>query len=177
MALWDKPEPTTGTITSASNPPPSPSIQSTIPPAQDIVSKAAPKERTDMKESIIAPGLTIEGKIIGKGHVRVAGKFKGDIQVEGNVHIDADAKVEGQVKANEVTISGELQGNIESAKHVELRQGGTINGDVKAGSLTVATGARMRGNMDFGFDENTKSKSGESTIGNLAERSRESKVV
>ena len=90
-----------------------------------------------MKESIIAPGLTIEGKIIGKGHVRVAGRFKGDIQVEGNLHIDADAKVEGQVKANEVIISGELQGNIESAKHVELRQGGTIHGDVKAGSLTV----------------------------------------
>ena len=130
-----------------------------------------------MKESIIAPGLTIEGKIIGRGHVRVAGRFKGDIQVEGNLHIDADAKVEGQVKANEVIISGELQGNIESAKHVELRQGGTINGDVKAGSLTVATGARMRGNMDFGFDDTARSKSADATIGNMAERSRETKAV
>lgn len=131
-----------------------------------------------MKESLIAPGLTIEGKINGKGHVRVAGKFKGDIQVDGNLHIDADAKVEGQVKANEVIISGELQGNIESAKHVELRQGGAINGDVKAGSLTVATGARMRGSMDFGFDESTTTRSRpDATVTSVAERSRESKAV
>lgn len=177
MALWDKSESSPGTVTTASNPS-QPALTPTAPPAQDFASKAAPKERIEMKESVIAPGLTIEGKIIGKGHVRVAGKFKGDIQVDGNVHIDADAKVEGQVKAHEVTISGELQGNIESAKHVELRQGGAIHGDVKAGSLTVATGARMRGNMDFGYDEGTKSKSADATpIGSVADRSRETKAV
>jgi cytoskeletal protein CcmA (bactofilin family) len=177
MALWDKPESSTGTVTSASNPPPQPAA--TVPPVQDIVSKAttSPKERIEMKESLIAPGLSIEGKISGKGHVRVAGKFKGDIHVEGNLHIDADSKVEGQVKANEVIISGELQGNIENAKHVELRQGGVINGDVKAGSLTVATGARMRGNMDFGFDESAKPKSADSTVSSMADRSRETKAV
>jgi len=177
MALWDKPEPSTGTVTSASTSSPQATTTTpSTPPVQDIASRAAPKERTDMKESLIAPGLTIEGKINGKGHVRVAGKFKGDIQVEGNLHIDADAKVEGQVKANEVVISGELQGNIESAKHVELRQGGAINGDVKAGSLTVAAGARMRGNMDFGFDESTRSRS-DATVTHVADRRRASKAV
>ena len=109
-----------------------------------------------MKESIIAAGLFIEGKINGNGHVRVAGKFKGDIQVEGNLHIDSGAKVEGQVKASEVIVSGELQGNVDSAKRVELQQGGTITGDVKAGSLTVAAGSRMRGAVDFGFDDSAK---------------------
>ena len=173
MALWDKPETSTGTVTSASNPqPPS------APTAQDIPSKTVPKERNDMKEALIASGLTIEGKIIGNGHVRVAGRFKGDIQVEGDLHIDANAKVEGQVKANKVIISGELQGNIEGAKQVELQQGGAINGDVKAGSLTVAAGARMRGNMDFGFDDSARSKSiGAAAPGNVADRSRETKVV
>ena len=128
-----------------------------------------------MKESLIAAGLTIEGKINGNGHVRVAGRFKGDIQVEGNLHIDAGAKVEGQVKAGEVIISGELQGNIESAKRVELQQGGTINGDVKAGSLTVAAGARMRGSVDFGFEEGARS--GGTATTNIADRSRGANVA
>jgi cytoskeletal protein CcmA (bactofilin family) len=119
-------------------------------------SAPAPKERIDMKESIIASGLTIEGKIVGSGHVRVAGKFKGDIQVEGNLHIDNGARVEGQVRASEVLVSGELQGNIESAKRVELQQGGSITGDVKAGSFTVAPGSRMRGAVDFGFEDSAK---------------------
>jgi cytoskeletal protein CcmA (bactofilin family) len=169
MALWDKPEPAPGTTAA----PAQPLASSTL--SQDTSAKPAPKERTNMNESLIAAGLTIEGKINGNGHVRVAGKFKGDIQVEGNLHIDAGARVEGQVKAAEVIISGELQGNIESAKRVELQQGGTINGDVKAGSLTVAAGARMRGNVDFGFEEGARS-SGASTT-NIADRGRGTNVA
>jgi cytoskeletal protein CcmA (bactofilin family) len=115
-----------------------------------------PRERADLKESVISAGLTIEGKITGSGHVRVGGKFKGDVQVEGNVHIDSGARVEGQVRATEILISGELLGNIEGARRVELQQGGTITGDVKAGWLTVAAGSRMRGQVEFGWEESGK---------------------
>lgn len=156
MALWDKPESDTPATPAGAAPSPGPQAQNPNP---------ARKERTDMKESIIAAGLFIEGKINGNGHVRVAGKFKGDIQVEGNLHIDSGAKVEGQVRASEVIVSGELQGNVESAKRVELQQGGTITGDVKAGSLTVAPGSRMRGAVDFGFDDSAKAGSSAAVIG------------
>jgi cytoskeletal protein CcmA (bactofilin family) len=155
MALWDKSE-LGGTPPPASGTPPRPAAT----PASGLYtqdSASALKEHTDMKESIIAAGLSIEGKINGNGHVRVAGKFKGDIQVDGNLHIDGGARVEGQVRAGEVIVSGELVGNIESAKRVELQQGGTINGDVKAGSFTVAPGSRMRGSVDFGFDDSAAS--------------------
>jgi len=149
MALWDKPE----TAPAAA---PAGAAPRATPPAPHSSESAALKERMDMKESVISSGLTIEGKIIGNGHVRVAGKFKGDIQVEGNLHIDSGARVEGQIRASEVLISGELQGNIESAKRVELQQGGSITGDVKAGSFTVAAGSRMRGAVDFGFEDSAK---------------------
>ena len=109
-----------------------------------------------MKESVIAAGLTIEGKIVGTGHVRVAGQFKGDVQVEGNLHIDVGARVEGQVRASEVTISGELQGNIDAARRVDLQQGDSITGDVKAATLTVAAGSRMRGQVEFGWEDSGK---------------------
>ena len=151
MALWDKPETSTGTSPAAPAATGQPLASSTY--SQDTSPKTAPKERTDMKESLIAAGLTIEGKIIGNGHVRVAGKFKGDIQVEGNLHIDQGARVEGQVRASEVIITGELQGNIENARRVEVQQGGMITGDVKAGQLTVASGARMRGSVEFGWED------------------------
>ena len=38
-----------------------------------------------VKESLIAADVTIEGKIEGAGHIRIAGRFKGDVNVEGNV--------------------------------------------------------------------------------------------
>ncbi len=73
--------------------------------------------------------------------------------------IDSGATLDGQVRAQTVVVGGELKGNIESAKRVELLEGGVITGDVKAGSLTVAAGSRMRGQVEFGWDEDTKKSS------------------
>jgi cytoskeletal protein CcmA (bactofilin family) len=117
----------------------------------------APAQR-EMKESHISQDLQIEGKIVGSGHVRIAGRFKGDVQVEGNVSLESGARLEGHVKANVVSVGGELLGNIENAKRVELLETGVINGDVKAGSLTVAAGSRMRGQVEFGYEGETARK-------------------
>ena len=70
----------------------------------------------------------------------------------------ATPRVEGHVKANVVSVGGELIGNIENAKRVELLETGVINGDVKAGSLTVAAGSRMRGQVEFGYEGETRAK-------------------
>ena len=75
------------------------------------------------------------------------------ITAKGDLHIDAPASVEGHVLAGEITVNGTLQGNIESARHVELKQGSTVTGDIKAGTLSVTAGARMRGNVEFGFTD------------------------
>jgi cytoskeletal protein CcmA (bactofilin family) len=108
-------------------------------------------------ETVIAAGLTMEGKIASGGDVRIAGRFKGDVSVDGNFRIDSGGRLEGQVKASGVVIGGELQGNIDSAKHVDLLTTGVIVGDVKAASITVAAGSRMRGHVEFGWDDkNTK---------------------
>jgi cytoskeletal protein CcmA (bactofilin family) len=107
----------------------------------------------DTKESVIAAELTIEGKIEGAGHVRLAGRFKGDVNVEGNLTIESGAKVTGSVRAHTIIIAGELEGNVESAARVELLESGVLNGDLKAGSLTVAAGSRMRGHVAFGWED------------------------
>jgi cytoskeletal protein CcmA (bactofilin family) len=159
MALWKDTTPGT-----PSSPPPPPAAKDSFAaperPATNISSlpdttKRTTRERPEMKESVIASDLTIEGKIIGSGHVRLAGRFKGDVQVDGNLTIDSGATLDGQVRAQTVVVGGELKGNIESAKRVELLEGGVITGDVKAGSLTVAAGSKMRGQVEFGWDEGT----------------------
>src|SRR5712664_1471091 len=107
----------------------------------------APVPRADTglprKESLIAADITIEGKIEGGGSVRIAGKFNGDVNVQGDLTIEAGAKLTGAVHADKVTIAGELQGNVEEASHVDLLQTGVVIGDLKTGTLTVAAGARM----------------------------------
>jgi cytoskeletal protein CcmA (bactofilin family) len=110
------------------------------------------KDRAEPKESVIASGLAIEGKISGTGHVRIAGQFKGDAHVEGNLSIEPGAKHHGEVRASTVTVSGELTGNI-GAKHIDVTATGVIVGDVKADTITVASGSRMRGHVEFGWGD------------------------
>lgn len=107
----------------------------------------------DTRESLIAHEITIEGKIEGAGHVRIAGRFTGDVNVQGNLAVESGAKVTGGVRAGTVTIGGEVEGNIESAKQVELLATGILTGDLKAASLTVAAGSRMRGQVEFGWTD------------------------
>jgi cytoskeletal protein CcmA (bactofilin family) len=123
-----------------------PDKTSTFEPTPRVRSKEA-------KESVIAADLTIEGKIEGAGHVRMAGRFKGDVNVDGDLTIDQGAKITGSVRARTVTVGGELDGNIDAASRVELLSTGVLNGDLKAASLTVAAGSRMRGNVVFGWDD------------------------
>lgn len=122
-------------------------------PAQVSTARTAPSAEPMAKESLIAADLTIEGKIQGAGHVRIAGKFNGDVNVQGNLTIEPGARLSGGVRAHKVIVAGELEGNIESAQKVELLESGALTGDVKAGALTVATGARMRGQVDFGWGD------------------------
>jgi cytoskeletal protein CcmA (bactofilin family) len=158
MALWKDTNPLPGT---PSAPPPVKDTftreaeRTNVAPLNPETSRRT-KERTEMKESVIASDLTIEGKIVGAGHVRIAGRFKGDVHVDGNLTIDSGANLEGQVRAHVVTVGGELKGNIDNAKRVELLETGIISGDVKAGSLTVAAGSRMRGQVEFGWEEEGK---------------------
>src|ERR1700752_1638771 len=77
---------------------------------------ATPRES---RESIIASDISIEGKIDGTGHVRLAGRFKGDVTIQGDLTVESGAKLTGSVRANSVAIAGEVEGNIESASRVE----------------------------------------------------------
>ncbi|MGD0502759.1 MAG: polymer-forming cytoskeletal protein [Steroidobacteraceae bacterium] len=125
----------------------------------------APAPRDAGGESVIAANLTIEGKIEGSGNVRMAGRFKGDVRIDGNFNIEPGAHLTGQVLAAVVVVGGELQGNIESAKRVDVLEGGVIVGDVKAGSITVAAGSRMRGHVEFGWEDEKKGKLPGSAVG------------
>src|SRR5213079_1796928 len=89
----------------------------------------------------------------------IAAHIPVDVHIDGNVSLDAGARLEGQVKASVVSVAGELIGNIENARRVELHETGVINGDVKAGSLTVAAGSRMRGQVEFGYETEGRAKS------------------
>jgi len=166
MALWKEPTPSKP-YAPTPEPPPATRFDSTPSSQPEPTPTLVPVAKADRAraESLISADLTIEGKIEGTGHVRIAGRFKGDVDVKGDITIEIGATVTGSVRAEKVTIAGELVGNIEAASRVDLLQSGAITGDIKAGTLTVAAGARMRGQADFGWEDGKSNGAGSGTNG------------
>ncbi|HEV8599260.1 MAG TPA: polymer-forming cytoskeletal protein [Gemmatimonadales bacterium] len=159
MAIWNE-QTTKKAAPVATDPAPKkeaePRADFAASPSYDLPRRTPEREA---KESLISADLTIEGKIEGAGHVRIAGRFNGDVHVQGNLTIESGAKLTGGVRASAVIIGGELQGNIDAASRVELLDSGVLIGDLKAGSLTVAAGSRMRGQVEFGWEDKGALKS------------------
>jgi len=164
MALWKDPSMKDPASPDAAAAPAEPVVRAVDRPSVSSVAPAPaeparrPPASGAAKESLIAADVTIDGKIEGAGHVRIAGRFKGDVNVQGNVTIEQGAHVNGQVNAATVIVSGEVEGNINASARVELLETGVINGDVKAAVLTVAAGSRMRGQADFGWTDQGPTK-------------------
>jgi cytoskeletal protein CcmA (bactofilin family) len=166
MALWkdstaptkEAPLPLTPTALTPTAVPTEPAIKREPEQNMDIAPKAPQRVASrEMKESVVAPEITITGKIVGAGHVRIAGRFEGDVHIQGDLTIEQGAKLTGGVRAESVTVGGEIEGNIESAARVDLQATAVVNGDIKTGSLTVAAGSRMRGRAEFGFGDEQSS--------------------
>ena len=133
----------------------SPYLTPVPPPPVRSVENPRPAVATAHKnsESILAAGITIEGKIECNGNIRVAGRFQGNVKVTGELTIEPGASINGEVTADAVLVGGEVRGLIVAASRVEFKESGVLIGDLKAGSLTVAAGSKMRGKVEFGWKE------------------------
>ena len=120
-----------------------------------MAKESAPKDR---RESVFGPGVTIEGKIEGDVDLRIAGKFKGDIQIKGDLNIEKGARLAAKINAANVIVAGELEGNIVASSQVRLLESGQLVGDLKATILTVEAGSRMRGHVEFGWSASEAAK-------------------
>lgn len=132
-------------------------------PVQEPTSVAPIPQRTEPqkperaasnnRESVFGSGVTIEGKIEGDSNLRIAGQFKGDINIKGDLSIEKGARISAKISAASVTIGGELEGNVNASAQVKLLESGQLVGDLKASTLTVLAGSRMRGHVEFGWSD------------------------
>ncbi len=151
MALWNQATP--GENNDKPSSPPATTPQAVASAALQSAAVSPPKESApiERRESIFGSDVSIEGKIEGDTGVRIAGKFKGDIQIKGDLNIEKGARITAKIHAANVSIGGELDGNVVATGQVKLLESGQMIGDLKASSLTVASGSRMRGQVEFGF--------------------------
>jgi cytoskeletal protein CcmA (bactofilin family) len=115
---------------------PAPEVQRSTP-----AHSAAPA--TPEATSSISSGLSIVGKIVGHGAVKICGHVEGELQAS-TVVIAEGAQVVGDIVAEDLTIGGHVKGSIH-ANHVKLNNTAVVEGDILHRSLVVEENARFEG--------------------------------
>ncbi|HSP34162.1 MAG TPA: polymer-forming cytoskeletal protein, partial [Thermoanaerobaculia bacterium] len=94
--------------------------------------------------------VTIDGTISGNEPVVVEGTVRGKINLNGDLRIGTQARVEATVHAKNVTVEGKVVGDISADDRLELVTNAAVDGNIKAPRIIVAEGAKFRGSVDMG---------------------------
>ena len=93
--------------------------------------------------SSISSGLSIVGKIIGRGALTIFGHVEGELRAS-SVVIAEGAEMVGDVVAEELTVNGHVKGGIH-ANRVKLGGTGVVEGDIFHRTLAIEENARFEG--------------------------------
>jgi cytoskeletal protein CcmA (bactofilin family) len=97
--------------------------------------------------SVLGPGITWKGSLIGSGGIRIEGAFEGDISIQGMVVVGETGRVTCEhIYANVIIIAGAVKGDI-TAEKVEIRSTGRVWGDVVVAAFATEEGAFLRGQI------------------------------
>jgi cytoskeletal protein CcmA (bactofilin family) len=113
------------------------------PPAAVAAKPMVAPEQPDKALSSISAGMTVVGKIVGDGALKIFGRVDGEIQA-GLVLISDGAQVEGNIVAQDLTIGGRVKGTVHAVR-VKLLGSALVEGEIYHRSLTIEANARFEG--------------------------------
>lgn len=105
----------------------------------------------------ISSESVITGDLQTKSNIRIEGKVQGNITVSGNIHIGAEAKVDGNVSGVDIQIAGAVKGNITATGEIAIFSTANVTGDLKAHGFSVEKGAYFKGNTLISKDPSADS--------------------
>jgi cytoskeletal protein CcmA (bactofilin family) len=100
------------------------------------------------KATVIDSAAEIEGKLRGK-NARILGRFKGEVELQGNLVLGEGSRVEATVMAESAEIAGDFDGDL-VVKRLVLLEKARITGSVDAQALAVREGAVINGTVTAG---------------------------
>ena len=117
--------------------------------------------------NMIAEGTEVEGTLRAKDDIRVSGRVKGALHVEGKAIIAPDGVIDGDIFANEADVSGKVHGEIKVKGRLVLKTTAKVEGSISTARLIMEEGAVFEGQCEMGkldksriqaLDEGTSNK-------------------
>lgn len=101
-------------------------------------------------ETIIGPGVNLEGNFVGEGNIIIRGNVKGSIETKNDLRVEEGATIEADVKAKNMYLAGQLKGNVNVNERVSLAGSAKLLGNIDCHFLSVEDGAIFNGECRMG---------------------------
>ncbi len=97
-----------------------------------------------------------EGQLTFQGTIRIDGRYKGNITVDGTLIVGPSGRVTAEISASNMIISGEVTGNMTAATNIEVHASGKVYGNLIAPTVTIHEGAVFQGHCHSGKQRSTQ---------------------
>ena len=109
----------------------------------------------------ITKNLNVTGKIVGdvecNNSVLLGASMQGNIASKGQVQIDRDSLLLGDISAQYLDLNGKVKGNITVGGKAEFKTDSIILGNITASTITVLDGATIQGYVNTTFLQDSSS--------------------
>lgn len=164
-------------VTETAAPPLRPSMTTAAEPSEPFSYQAQSEMTIISKNTLVLgdirsfAGISIEGSVKGQVDVTkdayISGKLlgglkcnnaamrgsslQGDTLAKGNVQLDNNSVLLGNLNAQYANVDGKVKGNLDISGKVEVDSNAVILGDVRTSTLTVVDGANIKGFVNTTF--------------------------
>ena len=97
--------------------------------------------------TIIGPGVHINGNIECPGFTRVDGNILGDLKAKGQVVIGEKARMKSNISGTFITIGGVVYGNVLASEGIVILSTGLVQGDIITRRIQADEGCLIHGKV------------------------------
>ncbi len=104
----------------------------------EIIAKGKVTIHSDITSKVTAMGLSLVGS-----------NLTGDVEVSGDVSINDQSSITGNVRAENLSCSGKIKGDLDIQDNLILEGSAEIDGSITADTMAVARGAKITGSVEM----------------------------
>lgn len=109
----------------------------------------------------ITKNISVTGKVVGdiecNNSVMTGASMQGNVNSKGQVQLDRDSILLGDITAQYLDLNGKIKGNIEVGGKAEFKTDAIVLGNITASTITVLDGATIQGYVNTTFLQESSS--------------------
>lgn len=117
----------------------------------DMFKSKGASKASQFSQTVIGKSAVVVGNIVSHEMVQLKGQVVGNIDVNGGENAQltvlSQARVDGDISAQQAVVNGVVTGNIESTGRVELQSGAQVKGNIAYTTMAIQHGAKLFGMM------------------------------